>query len=198
MLPFQVYVNYANKVFDLQILEPGDCSVISIINDVKKEITGHHVKKEETWELSITFPWNVQRHVLKADEELMFVFEDFECCDKPSIEFDLTLFPLAIEFPEDDVQLLPMMESTGPYAASVSEHEIPSAVSDLKVDIPNSRPPAASVEGYVSDVDNDYEVNENAPTHEDSTSTAYEHFMAPPSTASQQQMAPPKHVRDRR
>ncbi|KAK1558727.1 hypothetical protein Q3G72_005879 [Acer saccharum] len=76
-----------------------------------------------------------------------------------------------------------MMESTGPYAASVLEHEILSAASDLKVDIPDSRPPAASdlkvdildsrppaasVEGYVSDVDNDYKVNEESDDDADS------------------------------
>ncbi|KAK3193854.1 hypothetical protein Dsin_025164 [Dipteronia sinensis] len=53
-----------------------------------------------------------------------------------------------------------MMESTGPSAASVLQPEIPSEASDLEPNIQDSGPPAASVEGYVSDIDNDYEVNE--------------------------------------
>ncbi|KAK4846238.1 hypothetical protein QYF36_014750 [Acer negundo] len=75
MLSFQIYVKYADEVFDLQLYEPEDCSVISIINDVKTEMTRHHVQIGETWEFSVTFPWNNNSHVISSDEELI-VFED--------------------------------------------------------------------------------------------------------------------------
>ncbi|KAK0603919.1 hypothetical protein LWI29_010092 [Acer saccharum] len=103
MLPFQIYVKYADEVFDLRLYEPEDCSFISIVNDVKKEITGHHVEIGETWELSVTFPWNNNTHVISSDEELMIVFEEFDRRPKPIIEFDLNLFPLAAEIHKDAV-----------------------------------------------------------------------------------------------
>ncbi|KAK4841605.1 hypothetical protein QYF36_007397 [Acer negundo] len=98
----------------------------------------------------------------------MFVFEEYDRCDKPIIKYVLTLFLLSVEFPKDDFQLLLMMESTGPSATSVLELEIPSAASDLEVDIPDSGPPTSSVKGYVSDVDHDYKVNEESDDDADS------------------------------
>ncbi|KAK2645295.1 hypothetical protein Ddye_020490 [Dipteronia dyeriana] len=37
MFPFRVYVRKGNKLCDMSVLEPGEYSVISIINGVKKE-----------------------------------------------------------------------------------------------------------------------------------------------------------------
>ncbi|KAK4848914.1 hypothetical protein QYF36_018610 [Acer negundo] len=64
ILPFQIYLKYVDEVFDLQPLERGDYSLISIINDVKNEITGYYVQKGEIWELSVTFAWNNNSHLL--------------------------------------------------------------------------------------------------------------------------------------
>ncbi|KAK4837457.1 hypothetical protein QYF36_005672 [Acer negundo] len=160
MLSFQIYVKYADEVFDLRLYKPEDCSVISIINDVKKKMTRHHVQKGETWELSVTFPWNDNSHVISSDEELMIVFEEFDHRLKPVIEFDLNLFPLAAKIHENDVQLIPPMleccgqfgiPNSGPHAASFSEP-----------DIPISGQPVVNDEESDSDVDNDYDVNEDA------------------------------------
>ncbi|KAK2637340.1 hypothetical protein Ddye_032132 [Dipteronia dyeriana] len=107
--------------------------------------------------MSFTFPWNNQSHVLQSNEDLMIVFEEFDRRSKPVIEFDLNLYPLAVEFPDDDVQQLltivaqPDISNGGPYATSV------------KPDILNGGPTAVSDEGDVSDesegsdVDNEYE-----------------------------------------
>ncbi|KAK4850222.1 hypothetical protein QYF36_004897 [Acer negundo] len=90
--------------------------------------------------------------MISSDEELMIVFEDFDCRSKPVIEFDLNLFPLAAEILEDDVQLIPpMLESSG------------------QPGIPNSAP-AVNDEESDSDVDNDYVVNEESDEDEDADS----------------------------
>ncbi|KAI9180880.1 hypothetical protein LWI28_008982 [Acer negundo] len=69
------------------------------------------------------------------------------------------------EFLEDDVQLLPMLESS-------EQPDIPNsrpfAASVLEPDIPISGPPASSGEGDGSDVDNDCEVNEESDKDADS------------------------------
>ncbi|KAK0601510.1 hypothetical protein LWI29_024909 [Acer saccharum] len=36
MKPFQVYVKYVDRIVDMDLIEPGDCSVISLINDTRK------------------------------------------------------------------------------------------------------------------------------------------------------------------
>ena len=72
MLPIRVPVKYVDRVVDMDVIEPGDCSVISLINDTKKVLSGEPIEIWETWQLRITYPWNGQQHVLTSDEELMF------------------------------------------------------------------------------------------------------------------------------
>ncbi|KAK0604600.1 hypothetical protein LWI29_017354 [Acer saccharum] len=71
MLPIQVFVRKVDVVVDLEVIEHGDCSVISIINDAKKELLGALVTSKEKWELST--PWNGVQHTILTDEELMIV-----------------------------------------------------------------------------------------------------------------------------
>ncbi|TXG48959.1 hypothetical protein EZV62_024834 [Acer yangbiense] len=101
MLPFQIFVKYVNETADLDILKPGDCSVISLINDAKKELKGDPIEPWEKWQLAITLPWNGVRHVLTTDEQFMCCFEEFDRHDKPMIEFELILVPNDMEFPVD-------------------------------------------------------------------------------------------------
>ncbi|KAK0581583.1 hypothetical protein LWI29_015467 [Acer saccharum] len=101
MLPFQIFVKYVNETADLDIIEPGDCSVISLINDAKKELKGDLIEPWEKWQLAITLPWNGMRQVLTTDEQLMCCFEEFDRCDKPMIEFELILVLIDMEFPVD-------------------------------------------------------------------------------------------------
>ncbi|TXG62753.1 hypothetical protein EZV62_009747 [Acer yangbiense] len=92
---------YVNETADLDIIEPGDCSVISLINDAKKKLKGDPIEPWEKWQLAITLPWNGVRHVLTTDEQLMCCFKEFDRCDKPTIEFELILVPNDMEFPVD-------------------------------------------------------------------------------------------------
>ena len=101
MLPFQIFVKYVDENADLDIIEPRDCSVVSLINDAKKELKGEHIEPWEKWQLAITLPWNGVRHVLTTDEQLMCCFEEFDRRDKPMIEFELLLVPNDVEFPVD-------------------------------------------------------------------------------------------------
>ncbi|KAK3204819.1 hypothetical protein Dsin_018865 [Dipteronia sinensis] len=86
MLPFQVYVMYVDKIIDLGVIEPGDCSVISLINNAKKELSGQHIETWETWQLAITFLWNDLRYIPTTDAELMFCFEEFDCLEENNEE----------------------------------------------------------------------------------------------------------------
>ncbi|KAI9185325.1 hypothetical protein LWI28_006208 [Acer negundo] len=98
MLSFPNFVKHVDEIAYPDIIEPGDCSVISLINDVKKELKGGPIQPWEKWQLAITLPWNGMRHVLTTDEQLMFCFEEFDRHDKPSIEFELILVPIDMEF----------------------------------------------------------------------------------------------------
>ncbi|KAL5755263.1 hypothetical protein ACOSP7_023483 [Xanthoceras sorbifolium] len=91
MLSFRIYVKYVNQCCDLHVIEPGDCSVTSIINDAKK-LFGCHLKQGQ--------------HVLKTDEELMTTFELFDKRNFSSIEFELQVMPIAVEFLDEPVGLL--------------------------------------------------------------------------------------------
>ncbi|KAK3188989.1 hypothetical protein Dsin_028550 [Dipteronia sinensis] len=86
----------------MYIVKPRECNVISLINDAKKELKGHHIERWENWQLSITFPWNGLRHVLTTHEKLMFCFEEFDRCEKLIIKFELILVLDDIEFPKDE------------------------------------------------------------------------------------------------
>ncbi|TXG69750.1 hypothetical protein EZV62_004685 [Acer yangbiense] len=101
MLPFQIFVKYVDETVDLDIIEPGDCSVISLINNAKKELKGDPIEPWEKWQLAITLSWNGVCHVLTTDEQLMCCFEEFDRRDKPMIEFELILVPNDMEFPVD-------------------------------------------------------------------------------------------------
>ncbi|TXG69748.1 hypothetical protein EZV62_004683 [Acer yangbiense] len=76
MSEFRVHVKYVDRIVDMDLIEPGDCSVISLINDTKKQLNGCHIEAWETWQLRVT-------------KHLTF------------IEFELLLVPIDIQFPED-------------------------------------------------------------------------------------------------
>ncbi|KAK4852246.1 hypothetical protein QYF36_022347 [Acer negundo] len=78
MLLFRVHVKYVDRVVDMDLIEPRDCSVISLINDAKKQ------------------------HMLTTDEELMLCLELFDDRHIGIIKFKLILVPNAIHFLEDE------------------------------------------------------------------------------------------------
>ncbi|KAK2643182.1 hypothetical protein Ddye_024945 [Dipteronia dyeriana] len=55
----------------MSVLEPGECSVISIINGAKKEFLAEGIQTLEQWQLCIVFPWNGLEHTLLSDLELI-------------------------------------------------------------------------------------------------------------------------------
>ncbi|TXG66719.1 hypothetical protein EZV62_007994 [Acer yangbiense] len=77
MLLFRVHVKYVDRVVDMDLIEPEDCSVISLINDAKKQ------------------------HVLTTDEELMLCFELFDDRHIGIIDFKRILVSNVIHFLED-------------------------------------------------------------------------------------------------
>ncbi|KAI9176978.1 hypothetical protein LWI28_009438 [Acer negundo] len=101
MLPIQVFVRKVDVVVDLEVIEPGYCSVISIINDAMKELLGASVTSKDKWELSNIFPWNGVQHTILTNKELMIVFKEFDLRDLSSITFDLNAIPILVEAPEE-------------------------------------------------------------------------------------------------
>ncbi|TXG53021.1 hypothetical protein EZV62_022190 [Acer yangbiense] len=101
MSEFQVHVKYVDRIVDMDLIEPGDCSVISLINDTKRELSRCHIEAWETWQLRVTFPWNGQQHVLTTEKELMLCFEMFNSKHLTFIGFELLLVHINIQFPED-------------------------------------------------------------------------------------------------
>ncbi|KAK3193559.1 hypothetical protein Dsin_024869 [Dipteronia sinensis] len=94
--------------------------------------------------------WNDLRHMLTTDEKLKFCFEEFDCHEKPMIEFELILLHNDIEFV---VCLLPWREENNAEHVSTPvenvEHHDKEPVED-----------AATDESDESAVDNNYEVDE--------------------------------------
>ncbi|KAK2642067.1 hypothetical protein Ddye_023830 [Dipteronia dyeriana] len=41
---FRVYMKYVDRVVDMDVIEPGECSVISLINDAKKVLSGQYIE----------------------------------------------------------------------------------------------------------------------------------------------------------
>ncbi|KAL5777143.1 hypothetical protein ACOSP7_010069 [Xanthoceras sorbifolium] len=140
MLPIRILVRYDTKIADLSYLKPSDCSVVSIINDAWKEMSGKGVQLFNNWKLSVLFPWNGQRHTVISDEELMIVFETFDNQSEDEIEFEISLNPLGVEYPEEHIGVL------------TSNNEAPPASE-------NNVTPPATVEEYDSDEDDSYEVD---------------------------------------
>ncbi|KAL5818533.1 hypothetical protein ACOSQ4_022375 [Xanthoceras sorbifolium] len=140
MLPIRILVRYDTKIADLSYLKPSDCSVVSIINDAWKEMSGKGVQLFDNWKLSVLFPWNRQRHTVISDEELMIVFETFDNQSEDEIEFEISLNPLGVEYPEEHIGLL------------TSNNEAPPASK-------NNVTPPATVEEYDSNEDDSYEVD---------------------------------------
>ncbi|KAL5785589.1 hypothetical protein ACOSQ2_007981 [Xanthoceras sorbifolium] len=140
MLPIRILVRYDAKIADLSYLKPSDCSVVSIINDAWKEMSGKGVQLFDNWKLSVLFPWNGQRHTVISDEELMIVFETFDNQSEDEIEFEISLNPLGDEYLEEHIGLL------------TSNNEAPLASK-------NNVTSPATVEEYDSDEDDSYEVD---------------------------------------
>ncbi|KAL5753263.1 hypothetical protein ACOSQ2_023770 [Xanthoceras sorbifolium] len=154
MLPIRILVRYDTKIADLSYLKPSDCSVVSIINDAWKEMSGKGVQLFDNWKLSVLFPWNGQRHTVISDEELMIVFETFDNQSEDEIEFEISLNPLGVEYPEEHIGLL------------TSNNEAPPASE-------NNVTPSATVEEYDSDEDDSYEVDKE--TGEDNEQMSHVH-----------------------
>ncbi|KAL5787937.1 hypothetical protein ACOSP7_004886 [Xanthoceras sorbifolium] len=132
MLSFCVLVRYGTEITDLSYLEPGECSVVSIINDARKEKTGKGMQLYDNWKLSVLFPWNGERHTLISNEELMIAFEAFDSQSEDKIEFEISLDPVGVEDPEEPIELLTF----------------------------NNEAPPATAEKYDCDEDDSYEVDE--------------------------------------
>ncbi|TXG48433.1 hypothetical protein EZV62_027727 [Acer yangbiense] len=75
----------------MSLVEPGECTVISIINDANKEFLGEGIQTWEKWELLIVFPYNGLEHTVFSDEELMFAFEEFDKRNTPIIHFHINV-----------------------------------------------------------------------------------------------------------
>ncbi|KAL5830868.1 hypothetical protein ACOSQ4_016222 [Xanthoceras sorbifolium] len=138
MLSFRVLVRYGNEIADLSYLEPGDCSVVNIINDVRKEIAGKGVQLFDNWKLDTR---------LFRDEELMIAIEAFDSHLEDKIELEINLEPVGVEYPEEPIGLLTFNNETPPAS-------------------PNNVAHPATIEEYDSDEDDSYEVDEE--TGEDS------------------------------
>ncbi|KAK1584647.1 hypothetical protein Q3G72_034808 [Acer saccharum] len=125
MKPFQVYVKYVDRIVDMDLIEPGDCSVVSLINDTRKVLSGCRIETWESWQLRVTFPWNGQQHVLTRDDELLLCFQLFESRNTSTIEFELILVPNAIHFPEDEpTGLLGFNEENVSNPVEENKHEL--------------------------------------------------------------------------
>ncbi|KAL5755981.1 hypothetical protein ACOSQ2_020734 [Xanthoceras sorbifolium] len=59
MLHFFIYVKHVNQRCDLHVIEPWGCSVISIINDAKKELFGCHQPLKKKYEPLSLLQYNV-------------------------------------------------------------------------------------------------------------------------------------------
>ena len=179
MSEFHVHVRYVDRIVDMDLIEPGDCSVISLINDTKKHLSGCHIEAWETWQLRVTFPWNGQQHVLTTDKELMLCFEMFTDKQLTFIEFELLLVPIDIQFPEDAPALLgfnqqnvgdPVEEDYEednyvPVEENCEEDKEDSAVGDpVEENCEEDKEDSAVGDAATdeSDVDNDYEVDEDS------------------------------------
>ncbi|KAL5799460.1 hypothetical protein ACOSQ4_032344 [Xanthoceras sorbifolium] len=147
ILPIRILVRYDTKIADLSYLKPSDCSVVSIINNAWKKMSGKGVQLFDNWKLSVLFSWNEQRHTVISDEELMIAFETFDNQSEDEIEFEISLNPLGVEYHEEHIGLLTSNNEASP----ASENNVT---------------PLATVEEYDNDEDDSYEVDEE--TGEDS------------------------------
>ncbi|TXG64869.1 hypothetical protein EZV62_011863 [Acer yangbiense] len=141
MSEFQVHVKYVDRIVDMDLIELGDCSVISLINNTKKELSGCHIEAWETWQL-------------RVNKHLTF------------IEFELLLVPIDIQFPEDALAGLlgfnqqnigdPVEENyeEDNFVPVEENFEEDNAVGDAATD--------GSDGSYGGDVDNDYQVDEES------------------------------------
>ena len=98
-----------NELCDMGLVEPEECTVISIINDAKKEFLGEGIQTWEKWELRIVFPWNGLEHTVFSDEDLIFVFEEFDRRNSPIIHFHISVVPL-----ENDIRLQEYTPNSNP------------------------------------------------------------------------------------
>ncbi|KAL5776820.1 hypothetical protein ACOSP7_009746 [Xanthoceras sorbifolium] len=63
-------------------------------------MTGKGVQLFDNWKLSVLFPWNRQRHTLISNEELMIAFEAFDSHSEDKMEFEISLEPVGVEYPD--------------------------------------------------------------------------------------------------
>ncbi|KAK1557911.1 hypothetical protein Q3G72_034087 [Acer saccharum] len=91
MLPFRVYVKNGNESCDMGLVEPEECTVISIINDAKKKFLGEGVQTWEKWELHVT----LENPTLKEDA-ILEVDDDSNEVDGSDVEPDYEYQPSGI------------------------------------------------------------------------------------------------------
>ncbi|KAK4840231.1 hypothetical protein QYF36_003164 [Acer negundo] len=170
MLPFKVYVKNGNELYDMGLVEPRKCSVISIINDAKKEFLGDGIQTWEKWELRTVFPWNGLEHTVFSDVELMFVFEEFDRRNNPIIHFHISVVPL-----ENDIGLLEYTLNTSPQETVIQENTNPQTL-DITLENPTLKEDAIlevdddSDEVDGSDVEPDYEYRPSGSVSDSDTS----------------------------
>ncbi|KAK1587567.1 hypothetical protein Q3G72_014263 [Acer saccharum] len=71
MSEFQVHVKYVDRIVDMDLIEPGDCSVISLINDTKKELinTSRSLSSNSFWFPNIQFPEDAPAGLLGFNQQ---------------------------------------------------------------------------------------------------------------------------------
>ncbi|KAK1565453.1 hypothetical protein Q3G72_026886 [Acer saccharum] len=129
MLPFRVYVKNGNELCDMGLVESGECSIISIVNDAKKEFLGD----------------------VFSDDELMFVFEEFDRRNNPIIYFHISVVPILEYTPNTNPQEIVIQENTNPQTVDVTL-ENPTLEEDAILEADDN-----SDEVDDSDVEPDYE-----------------------------------------
>ncbi|KAK4839467.1 hypothetical protein QYF36_022181 [Acer negundo] len=148
MLPFKVFVKNGNELYDMGLVEPGECSVISIINDAKKEFLGD----------------------VFSNVELMFVFEEFDRRNNPIIHFHISVVPL-----ENDIGLLEYTPNTSPQETVIQENTNPQTL-DITLENPTLKEDAIlevdddSDEVNGSEVEPDYEYRPSGSVSDSDTS----------------------------
>ncbi|KAL5739566.1 hypothetical protein ACOSQ2_028746 [Xanthoceras sorbifolium] len=89
----------------------------------------------------MSFPWNGQRHTLISEEELMIALKKLDGHSKDEIEFEISLEPVGVKYPEEPIGLLTFNNEA------------------LPVSLNNGAPPATIKESD-SNEDDSYKVDE--------------------------------------
>ncbi|KAK4855516.1 hypothetical protein QYF36_008162 [Acer negundo] len=98
MLLFRVHLKYADRVVDMDLIEPGDCSIVNLINDAKKVLSGHHVNIEANNEEDNVVlvkengeEENVCGHVVNDGSDKCSVDNEYEISEELEDDLDMSL-----------------------------------------------------------------------------------------------------------